>query len=72
MVFGAAGPAEIVRDGIDGIHWHTVAELTEATRALLADPQRLEQMSIAARERARRYSIDEFDTALSAIVDRLS
>ena len=72
MVFGAAGPAEIVRDGVDGIHWHTVDELIEATRALLADPQRLEEMSSAARERARRYSLGDFESALNAVVSRLS
>jgi hypothetical protein len=27
VVFGAAGPAEIVRLGVDGYHWHTLDEL---------------------------------------------
>ena len=37
LVFGAAGPAEIVRDGVDGIHWTTLDELADATVQLVAD-----------------------------------
>ena len=31
LVFGAAGPAEIVRDGVDGRHWRTLDQLADQT-----------------------------------------
>ena len=46
LVFGAAGPAEIVRDGVDGIHWSTLDELSTATVHLVADTGRREVLSI--------------------------
>ena len=62
LVFGAAGPAEIVRDGVDGIHWSTLDELANATVQLVADTDRREALSIAAIERAHDFSAEAFAT----------
>jgi len=56
VVFGAAGPAEIVRHGVDGYHWHTLDELVSRTRELIADPARLAAMSASAQQRAGEFS----------------
>jgi glycosyltransferase involved in cell wall biosynthesis len=60
VVFGAAGPAEIVRDGVDGRHWHTLDELVAITAELVADAPQRERLAAAARERASGFSVDHF------------
>jgi glycosyltransferase involved in cell wall biosynthesis len=60
VVFGAAGPAEIVRHGVDGFHWRTLAELTDLTRRLMNDDELRRSMSHSAIERARDFDIDAF------------
>lgn len=60
VVFGAAGPAEIVRHGVDGFHWRTLAELTDLTRRLMNDDELRRSMSHSAVERARDFDIDAF------------
>ena len=55
---------EIVRDGVDGFHWRTPAELVSRTRELIADPERLAAMSASAQERAQSYSSDAFTAGL--------
>lgn len=72
LVHAAAGPAEIVRDGVDGRWWRTRDELTEITRELMADePARL-AMSRAAVERAGTYSTDAFAAALDAVLSSVT
>ena len=56
IVFGAAGPAEIVRHGIDGFHWHTPDELVRSTRLLIDDPITRATMSANAQQRAAEFS----------------
>ena len=68
IVFGAAGPAEIVRHGIDGFHWHTPAELVRFTRELMADPTLLATMSASAQRRAQEFSSDTFTGELRKAV----
>ena len=60
VVFGAAGPAEIVRHGVDGFHWRTLAELTDLTRRLMNDDELRRSMSHSAIERARDFDINAF------------
>ncbi len=38
LVYGVGGPAEIVRDAVDGRHWQTIDELVAATYVLMNDP----------------------------------
>ena len=65
IVFAAAGPAEIVQDGVNGLHWTTLAGLAELTEGLIDDPARTAELSRAAVERAGDFSA-------SAFADRLT
>ncbi|HRB04498.1 MAG TPA: glycosyltransferase family 4 protein [Ilumatobacteraceae bacterium] len=64
VVFGAAGPAEIVRHGIDGYHWHTPDELVQFTRRLITDDDLRAAMSASAQARAKDFSHEVFTTHL--------
>ncbi len=66
LVYAEAGPAEIVRDGIDGRWWGTMDELTEITGELIADDAARQVMSRAAAERATEYSSSAFATAFDS------
>ena len=68
IVFGAAGPAEIVRHGVDGFHWHTPEDLVRFTRQLIADPKLLATMAQSAQQRAREFSSERFSDELRAAV----
>ena len=46
VVFAAAGPAEIVRHGVDGFHWKTLDELQSFTRQLMNDEELRLKMSV--------------------------
>jgi glycosyltransferase involved in cell wall biosynthesis len=71
VVFGAAGPAEIVRHGVDGYHWHTPDQLVRLTRKLIADPAMRAAMSASAQVRAREYSAEAFTAGLRAAAHAL-
>ena len=68
VVYGEAGPAEIVRHGIDGYHWHTPEELVHFTRRLIADPPLRTAMSNRAQQRAADFSHDAFSATLRSLV----
>ena len=69
IVYAAAGPAEIVRDGIDGFHWRTRRELIERTESLIRDDRLRERMSRAAIERAGEFSGDRFRETFDRLLD---
>ena len=69
VVFGAAGPAEIVRHGVDGYHWHTPAELVTLTRGLIADAGTRATLSANAVERARAFTQELFATRILGMVN---
>jgi glycosyltransferase involved in cell wall biosynthesis len=71
VVFGAGGPAEIVRHGVDGFHWHTLEQLAQLTRRLMGDPDLLSSMSKAAQERAKDFAPEVFDRGVRNLVDSL-
>lgn len=64
IVFGAAGPAEIVRHGVDGFHWTTLDDLARHTYELMSDPNRRRTMAESAVARAAEFSLDRFRAAL--------
>lgn len=70
VVFGAAGPAEIVRHGVDGYHWQTPSDLVRFTRQLIADPALRATMSARAQERAKDFSAEVFSVNLRAAAAR--
>ncbi|MGA0877941.1 MAG: glycosyltransferase [Ilumatobacteraceae bacterium] len=72
VVFGAAGPAEIVRHGVDGFHWRTLDELQDFTRRLIQDPDLRQRMATSARTRAAEYSPQRFEVSLRAAIARCS
>ncbi len=65
IVFAAAGPAEIVQDGVNGLHWTTLAGLAEQTEALVDDPARTARLSQAAVDRAGDFSATAFADRLT-------
>jgi glycosyltransferase involved in cell wall biosynthesis len=71
LVFGAGGPAEIVRHGVDGFHWHTLEQLAQLTRRLMGDSELRSSMSSAARERARDFAPEVFDRSVRDLVESL-
>ena len=68
LVFGAAGPAEIVRDGVDGVHWSTLEALADATVQLATDAERRAVLSASAIERAQDFSAAAFARRLNDLV----
>jgi glycosyltransferase involved in cell wall biosynthesis len=68
LVFGAAGPAEIVHDGIDGRQWTTLDELAELTVALTVDDERRGSLAEGAVRRAADFSADAFADRLGQLV----
>jgi glycosyltransferase involved in cell wall biosynthesis len=64
VVFGAAGPAEIVRHGVDGFHWTTLDDLARHTYALMSDAERRRAMAESAAARAQEFSLERFRSAL--------
>jgi glycosyltransferase involved in cell wall biosynthesis len=71
VVLGAAGPAEVIRNGIDGRHFMTLDELANITAELIADPVQRERLQLSAAERARNFSYDAFRPRLFSLVDDL-
>jgi glycosyltransferase involved in cell wall biosynthesis len=68
IVFGAAGPAEVVRDGVDGLHFHTMDELIARTAELMGDEDRTAGLSAVAPRRAEDFGSDAFQRRLEALL----
>jgi len=68
IVFGAAGPSEIVRHGVDGYHWSTVDELVEYTELVASDSAEWSRLSQSARDRAQEFSDAVFGERLQALL----
>lgn len=69
IVFGAAGPAEIVRHGVDGYHWHTLEQLAEFTYVLMVDPSKRLAMAQSAVSRGQEFSLDRFRSAIAILLN---
>lgn len=68
VVYGEAGPAEIVRHGVDGFHWHTLDELADHTNRLMADAGLRASMAESAVRRAADFSLDRFRERVDALL----
>ena len=68
LVFGAAGPAEIVRNGVDGVQWTTLDQLAAATVELAGNESRRSALSTAAVERAADFSAAAFRDRLIQLI----
>jgi glycosyltransferase involved in cell wall biosynthesis len=60
LVFPAGGPAELVRDGEDGLWWREPEELAALSDELLADAPRRAQLAAAGRARAHAFTRARF------------
>jgi glycosyltransferase involved in cell wall biosynthesis len=65
IVFGAAGPAEIVQDGVNGRHWRTLDELAELSVELAADDMHRGELAAGAVSRADDFSASVFADRLT-------
>jgi glycosyltransferase involved in cell wall biosynthesis len=68
LVFGAAGPGEIVQDGDNGRHWHTLDELAQQTVDLATADARRQELADAAVRRADDFSARSFAERLAGFV----
>lgn len=68
IVFDAAGPAEIVRDGVDGLRWTSLDQLADLTLELADDEQRRDELAAAAVRRAEDFSAVQFGGNLRQFV----
>ena len=71
VVFGAAGPAEVVRDGVDGLQFRSLDELEAFTAGLAGDPAWRSALAASATHRAADFAPDAFARRLIALVDGL-
>ena len=71
VVFGAAGPAEIVEHEVSGLHWHDRADLLDQTSALLVDPNRRSALSEAAMRRADDFGIGSFGSTVDRLLNEV-
>lgn len=70
LVFGAGGPAEIVRDGQDGFSWRTVDELVTRTLSLIGNPAWREALGKAAIARSQDFSVERFKARVRSLWDQ--
>ncbi len=68
VVFGAAGPAEIVTDGSHGLHFSTLDQLAALTGELIDDPARRAALAAGARTRAEEFGRTAFADRLHDLV----
>lgn len=60
VVFDGGGLREIVEPGLSGYRWRTLDELADFTLALARNGRRRAEMGEAARQRAARWSLDNY------------
>ena len=70
IVINAAGQKETVNDEC-GFKWNSVQELVCFTEEITQNPQKLQQMSQAARERAKLFTMESFTKNIKNILSEL-
>jgi glycosyltransferase involved in cell wall biosynthesis len=68
LVFGGGGPAEIVRDGVDGFLWRDATELKRRTLELISRPDLLASCRASATVRSSEFSREKFESAIDAVI----
>jgi glycosyltransferase involved in cell wall biosynthesis len=71
VVFNQGGQVEIVEHGRTGFLWNTLEELEDFTTLLAGDEKLRQEMSVASRSRAQKYSKDAFARRFSAVLGTL-
>jgi glycosyltransferase involved in cell wall biosynthesis len=72
IVFGAAGPSEVVQHEVNGLQYHSIDELADATRRVIDDPALRQRLAQAAVERAQEYDRAHFEAKVRALVADLT
>jgi hypothetical protein len=72
IVFDAAGPASVVRHGVDGLKYRTLDELVDHTLRLIAGAGYREQLAASARARSTEYDLEHFEQNVRTLVDGIS
>jgi glycosyltransferase involved in cell wall biosynthesis len=68
LVVDNGGPADIVEDGISGLHYCTQHELAQKTSELLRDKRRLDELRVGALKRAAVFSKEVFLKKLNVML----
>ncbi|MFM8267646.1 MAG: glycosyltransferase [Ilumatobacteraceae bacterium] len=68
VVFGAAGPADVVVPGVSGFHFSTIDDLVAMTRRLISDDDLRLRLSAGARERAHGFDEAHFADHVRSLV----
>ncbi|MEI8237865.1 MAG: glycosyltransferase family 4 protein [Actinomycetota bacterium] len=71
VVFDAAGPAEVVRPGVDGLVFRTLDELVSHTLRLIGDPVYRDTLAASARQRSVLYNHEHFAANVRSLVERV-
>ncbi len=71
IVHRSAGPAEIVRHGVDGFHWETVEELLTISESLMNSTSSVVELGRSSRLRAAEYSYETFGRKFDELVATL-
>jgi glycosyltransferase involved in cell wall biosynthesis len=71
VVFAEGGPSEIVREGHDGLHFHSADELVAHTVGLVTDEPRRRALATAAVARAGEYGRPRFEEKVWRLLDDL-
>ena len=70
IVINAAGQKETVNEEC-GYKWNSVDELVKYTEEIAQNPEKLKQMSLAARERAKNFTMESFTANIRNILSQL-
>lgn len=68
LIYPEGGPSEIVENNTDGLYWKTTKELSEKTLSLINNQSLYTKMSIRAKERVKKYGIEEFAVKLMDLI----
>ena len=68
LAFDSGGPREIIRHGMNGYLWRDLDELKMRTLALIADPARLQAMSIVAQADSERFDVRSYLTRMDTLI----